>query len=227
MSNQYHRPTYTSSETHMPFNVTQVRLYGIPGLSSRKKKATDLEILTGKHKSYSIILAKTDRSGGDDDDIINKIKTIMEQGDKNDDTSTYVFIRSLIDRYMLFVGSLDIKPKEATPQSTEGSRLTFSTGIIFGYAYEGHTYDLAKPKIMLIPAQPQVIPRDDSGYDRKSDQGYMVWVVDKLEQCVEFEVNQGFIEQIVLESNLPGRRSPSMYASKMMMGHRVGRPGEP
>ena len=39
-------------------------------------------------------------------------------------------------------------------------------------------------------------------------------------------MNQGFVEQIVLEANLPGKRAPSMYAAKMMMGHRSGRLSE-
>ena len=51
----------------------------------------------------------------------------------------------------------------------------------------------------------------------------MLWIVDKLDECVEFEVNQGFVEQIVLEANLPGKRSPTMYACRMMMGHRSGK----
>ncbi|RWO31478.1 MAG: hypothetical protein EOS11_14670 [Mesorhizobium sp.] len=105
-----------------------------------------------------------------------------------------------------------------------------SCGIIVGYAYEGHCYDLPKPKIMLIPAIPELIPVDDCGYRDKyvptAREKYMLWIVDKLDECVEFEMNQGFVEQIVLEANLPGKRSPTMYASRMMMGHRGGRLGE-
>ena len=83
-----------------------------------------------------------------------------------------------------------------------------SCGIIVGYSYEGHCYDLPKPKIMLLPTNPVMIPVDDCGYDAKYDsnalQKYMLWIVDKLDECVEFEMNQGFVEQLVLEANLPG-----------------------
>lgn len=86
---------------------------------------------------------------------------------------------------------------------------------------------------MLIPSAPQPIPVDDCGYNNKvdvSDPGsadnYLLWIVDKLDECVEFEMNQGFVEQIVLEANLPGKRSPTMYASRMMMGHRGGKLGD-
>lgn len=108
-----------------------------------------------------------------------------------------------------------------------------SCGIIVGYSYEGHCYDLPKPKIMLIPSAPQPIPVDDCGYDKKVDRSnpgsadnYLLWIVDKLDECVEFEMSQGFVEQIVLDANLPGKRSPTMYASRMMMGHRGGRLGD-
>jgi hypothetical protein len=97
-----------------------------------------------------------------------------------------------------------------------------SCGIIVAFSYEGRTYDLAKPKVMIIPATPGVIPKDDSGFDTKGS-SYAVWLVDKLDDCVEFEINQGDIEQIILESNVPGKRAPNMYAGRMMMGHRSGR----
>ncbi len=55
---------------------------------------------------------------------------------------------------------------------------------------------------------------------------YMLWIVDKLDECVEFEMNQGFVEQLVLDANMPGKRSPTMYASRMQMAHRSGRLSE-
>jgi hypothetical protein len=76
---------------------------------------------------------------------------------------------------------------------------------------------------MLIRALPSPIPVDDCGYDAKAADNYKVWIVDKLDPCVEFEMNQGFVEQLVLEANLPGKRSPTMYAGRMMLAHRSGR----
>ena len=98
--------------------------------------------------------------------------------------------------------------------------------MIYGYAYEGHSYDLPKPKLMLLPTDPEDLPVDDAGYTAKAGAGYKVWVVDKLDKCLEVEVNQGFVEQLVLEANLPGKRSPTMYASRFMMGHRGGKLGD-
>ncbi|MFC3322032.1 hypothetical protein [Mesorhizobium cantuariense] len=119
-----------------------------------------------------------------------------------------------------------------TIEEAIGEGKLLSCGIIVSYSYEGHCYDLPKPKIMLVPAFPEEIPLDDCGYDKKNSQDtsvedrYMLWIVDKLDECIEFETNQGFVEQIVLDANLPGKRSPTMYASRMMMGHRGGRLGD-
>ncbi len=84
---------------------------------------------------------------------------------------------------------------------------------------------------MLIRTMPETeIPKDDCGYDEKVEKdpkkevaGYKVWIVDKLSECVELEMNQGFVEQLVLEANLPGKRSPTMYAGRMLLAHRSGR----
>jgi hypothetical protein len=97
-----------------------------------------------------------------------------------------------------------------------------SIGIIYGYAFEGHCYDLPKPMIMLIPVDPErTVPGKDCDYDGRP--GYSVWVVDKLDQCDVIEVNSGFIEQLVLDANMPGKRSPSTYRAHMQLAHRSGR----
>jgi hypothetical protein len=118
-------------------------------------------------------------------------------------------------------GTIVVSTSIGLDQVVDGKPL--SAGIIVGYSYEGHCYDLPKPKIMLIRALPSQIPVDDCGYDAKAADNYKVWIVDKLDQCVEFEMNQGFVEQLVLEANLPGKRSPTMYAGRMMLAHRSGR----
>lgn len=132
--------------------------------------------------------------------------------------SSWVFINTKIRNFMITLGAMEVGTEKPTEKLT--------SGIIFGYAYEGHCYDLPKPKIMLIPADPECIPPDDCGYDLKTKAHYRVWIVDKLDQCIELDMNQGFIEQIVLDANLPGKRSPSMYAAKFQMAHRSGRLSE-
>lgn len=98
-----------------------------------------------------------------------------------------------------------------------------STGIIYGYAFEGHCYDIPKPKIMFLPVMPEKIPADDCRFDLKDSAGYKVWVVDKLSECVEIEASRGQIDELVLEANLPGKRSPSTYRATAQVAHRSGR----
>lgn len=102
-----------------------------------------------------------------------------------------------------------------------------SIGIIYGYAYEGHCYDLPKPAIMVLPVPPKKdFPADDCGYDKKKDHHYKVWIVDKLSECQHIEVSSGFVEQLILDANMPGRRSPSTYRAHMQLAHRSGRMSE-
>ena len=232
MSDDFHRPTYTTKDPHDAFNATQVRLYGIPGLPREQKDQKMYEKYDPKKmpniQSYiyagqtALILARLlpddpppDRDVGK---YINEIPLIK------DTQSSFLFVNSIVDDYMVMIGTLDLYPDEDEKARNCKKKKIMTSGIIFAYAYEGHTYELPKPKIMLIPVKPEKeVPRDDSGYDRKNYADYTVWIVDKLDQCVEFEMNQGFVEQLVLEANLPGKRSPTMYASKAALGHRGGK----
>lgn len=106
---------------------------------------------------------------------------------------------------------------------SDASKEQLNAGLIVGYAFEGGCYDLPKPKIIFTTAKPQRIPVDDCGYDVKDSADYRVWVVDKLDKCIEVEVTEGFVEQLVLEANMPTRRSPASYRSVMQVAHRNGR----
>lgn len=225
MGDDYHRPTYTTPDFNRSFNPTQVRLYGIPGLcgiadggSDKEEKQSEkrpvADIVTGVWDDIFIIIAEYTKKAIKDNQILQKIKKIAPEIKAS--RSSYVFIDAIIKKYKIMFGAIDLDPDDKSKVMT--------SGIIFGYAYEGHAYDFPKPKIMLIPAEPETrFPDDDSGYFGKRYEGYAVWIVDKLDQCVEIEVNQGFVEQLVLEANLPGKRSPNMYAGKFQMGHRGGR----
>ncbi|TIM30686.1 MAG: hypothetical protein E5Y63_10810 [Mesorhizobium sp.] len=240
MSADCQRPTLTFPQS--AYNATQVRLYGISPNGSEL-------LLPGQEKSISgdefdISVKSTTLDLSNNEKIKAQIENISQSGKlthgqvanliaKNPsgflDGIGYATQISLdIRKFGLIVISSVISIDEMLKQEA-----ALSCGIIVGYSYEGHCYDLPKPKIMLIPSAPQPIPFDDCGYDKKFDRSdpasadnYLLWIVDKLDECVEFEINQGFVEQIVLEANLPGKRSPTMYASRMMMGHRGGRLGD-
>lgn len=129
--------------------------------------------------------------------------------------------------YFIRIGQNKDIPAFIVAANLERTEKVRSIGVIYGYAYEGHCYDLPKPVIMLLPELPELVtPADDCGYDKKFGAGYRVWVVDKLSECDHVEINSGFVEQLVLEANLPGRRSPSMYSANMQLAHRGGRLNE-
>jgi len=227
MSDDYHRPTLTFPSG--AYNATQVRLYGLGadiGLSVPGVPApfgdTGMYVETAPGKPMT------------NEQRVEVLKLLKEhdsnKGRQGILNGTIPFPK--IPVRVSYHFKIDLKNFGTAIVSTAGStfllgsapELKTSCGIIVGYAYEGHTYDLPKPKIMILPTWPEPkIPADDSESDDKEPEGYAVWLVDKLDECVELEVNQGFIEQLVLDANLPGKRAPTMYASRMTMGHRSGK----
>lgn len=205
MSDAYHRPTHTFAKNDDElniFNTTQVRLYGIHKvLDWGAENVADFGQFTLSIKGDPKSAAENSKK---------KHEGAPERG-----LSFFAIDVKNAGRVMLLA-----LPKSGTRQG-EPAKLT--AGVIYGYAYEGHCYDLPKPKIMLIPANPEMPQCDDCGYDCKKDCHYRVWVVDKLDECVEIEVSQGFVEQLVLEANMPGKRSPTTYRATMQMVHRSGR----
>lgn len=208
MSNDYHRPTLTFPDGG--YNATQVRLYGIASKTER-----DIREVNDGGRAAKF---KIDAGGFEITLTVEKGK--VEGGG---------LFASHITISMKKLGTLVMTAAISKALATRiGGKIgTISCGVIVGYAFEGHTYDLPKPKIMILPVKPEdAIPADDSGYNRKEPADYAVWLVDKLDECAEFEMNQGFVEQLVLEANMPGKRTPNMYVGRMMMGHRSGRLSE-
>ena len=202
MSDEYHRPTLTFPKGG--YNASQVRLYGISGLDKGAVK----EVGPESPATFNIEAGKFQ--------ITVSVKA---------DGGPGLFATHIVIE-MKKLGTVVMTAAISKPLA-ERTAGTISCGVIVGYAFEGHTYDLPKPKIMIIPVQPEPnIPIDDSGFAVKEPAGYAVWLVDKLDECAEFEMNQGFVEQLVLDANLPGKRAPNMYVGRMMLGHRSGKLSE-
>ncbi len=205
MSHDFHRPTLTFPKGG--YNASQVRLYGLA--SASEKEVRDV----GNAASTTFHIA-----AGDFDVTVS-----VGKDNKIDGGGLYASHIS-IEMKKLGTVVMTAAMSKALALRTGGM---ISCGVIVSYAFEGHTYDLPKPKIMILPVKPEAaIPDDDSGFKEKEAEGYAVWLVDKLDECAEFEMNQGFIEQLVLEANLPGKRAPNMYVGRMMLGHRGGKLSE-
>lgn len=207
MTQDYYRPTHTFRSG--AYNATQVRLYGIYNteplfITGSVLRIGDVEITVGKAPDHD---GDGTPDPADYKTVINVFKFKVKSGNP-------VIITTLTT----------VPDADDDDQYGEDDTEEYRTiGIIYGYAYEGHCYDLPKPAVMLLPVRPRRIPDDDCGYDEKQAEGYRVWVVDKLDECQHIEVSSGFVEQLVLEANMPGKRSPSTYSATMQFAHRSGR----
>jgi hypothetical protein len=217
MSQDFHKPTYTFPNG--AYNATEVRLYGRPGIFQKSGEVT----VNDKTFNISVSVKQKEASRKKESNKTGKVG-IFDWGIPEFEMmpTSGILLETFEVSQLIMVLSAKIIIKGTEMKGREAQEFSTATwGVIFGYAYEGHYFDLPKPKLMLLPVDPEKIPVDDAGYSEKP--GYMVWVVDKLNRCAEFEMNQGFIKELVLEANLPGKRSPTMYAARMMMGHRSGR----
>lgn len=237
MGDDFHRPTYTFPDANRAYNATQVRLYGISlppvfvGFDPTSKQWSGeirvgdiiirIESADDADQTLGDAIAKNRNAQSRADELAQHLgmtRVILNAIRVPAKVVYYFPVTTKAAGVMVLVSSIDL---------LQGILTKFmSPGIVFGYAYEGHCYDMPKPKIMLLPDLPRVIPIDDCGYDLKAGDDYRLWITDKLDECVEIDVSQGFVEQLVLEANLPGKRSPTMYGGRMMMGHRSGRLNE-
>lgn len=244
MSDEFYRPTLTFPAPGA-YNATQVRLYGIfPRHNMGIVFNSESQLLRSQSGGVDLIIGIKPGDNSGDNDLTEKDLASLKAagyGGKDDDMTVF---KRLVENNATFpigkplalvtqvaiatkkMGTVALTASISLKEAIASNKI-ISAGIVVGYAFEGHTYDLPKPKVMIIPTLPEpTIPADDSGFKQKEPHDYAVWIVDKLDECIEFEMNQGFVEQLVLEANLPGKRAPNMYAGRMMMGHRSGRLSE-
>jgi hypothetical protein len=108
--------------------------------------------------------------------------------------------------------------------------------VAYGYAFQGHCYRLSQPKVFIFetdqlrggvdPSDPK---RTGYGYQAQGcgfdsiPGAYMMWRIRASEQLLELSTTVDTAEKLILEANLPGKRSPNTYESTMQMAHRGGR----
>jgi hypothetical protein len=93
--------------------------------------------------------------------------------------------------------------------------------LVFGYAYQGHCYDLPEPTAMLLPGKTQQ-PAKGCCYD-DGNLGYQMWQVEKHEMTVQFQVTNDSFEEVILRRNLAGTKPPLAYHSAAALSHRGGK----
>ncbi len=96
--------------------------------------------------------------------------------------------------------------------------------LIYAYGYEGHTYRLPKPRIMIVhgAGKPYESTRDRDPSPSLTGRLYM-WRLSKHQQTISIEVESGELERLVLDANQPGNRAVNSYSAHMQMAHRGGK----
>lgn len=101
----------------------------------------------------------------------------------------------------------------------------YSIVLGYGYSFEGHCYRLDSNRVFIVKgsfAEPAV----GCGFDElpaAANGKYQMWRVRSSEELLEIVLNYGDVKKLILDANLPGKRSPSSYAITASLAHRDGR----
>jgi hypothetical protein len=106
------------------------------------------------------------------------------------------------------------------------SEKQYSIALGYAYAFEGHCYRLDTKRIFIIKgARPEAA--GGCGFENEKIQGskgeYNMWRIRSSEELLEISLNYGDVKKLVLDANMPGKRSPSSYAITAALAHRDGR----
>ncbi|MGH6931639.1 MAG: hypothetical protein ACREEE_04315 [Dongiaceae bacterium] len=91
---------------------------------------------------------------------------------------------------------------------------------IYGYSHEGHCYSLPKPCLLVVPRP--AVAADGCGYTGQPVP-YSMWIMDKLDRSMMMSVEQGFIEELILQQNIGGPKTPAAYGTRVQLAHRGGK----
>ncbi len=104
---------------------------------------------------------------------------------------------------------------------------TPTMALIYGYMFEGHTYQMARPRIMVVGEEKSDYRpgTGGNGIDPQPTGDLYVWRMNRESATVSIAVESGSIETLILEANTPGAASKASYASHMQTAHRGGKLG--
>ena len=106
------------------------------------------------------------------------------------------------------------------PIDDENPYLKMVIAVIYGYAFEGHCYRLDKPKLFIFEPSTAEAKADGCGF---GDGGYAMWQITAKTPILELSTNADLAEELLLNANLPGNRSPNTYGNSFALAHRNGR----
>ncbi|QRM53250.1 hypothetical protein [Sinorhizobium sp. BG8] len=99
--------------------------------------------------------------------------------------------------------------------------------LAYGYAFEGHCYRFDTPRTFIVFSGFDY-DAVGCGFDSPAAlpaflMPYRMWYVRSSDELLELSPNFGDAKALILDANLPGKRSPASYAINMSMAHRGGR----
>lgn len=126
------------------------------------------------------------------------------------------------NRYVLRSQLFEFVP--GTKGYSAKTRKEYSVALVYAYAYDGHCYRCDSLRTFIV-----IGPQDESavgcGFDAPPgvDNPYRMWRIRAATELLEIVTNYGDAKSLILDANLPGKRSPTSYAITISMGHRSGR----
>lgn len=137
-------------------------------------------------------------------------------GAKLNDSTTYADIDADDDnlRLQLIKG----RNREATSEE-------YSVVLAYGYSFEGHCYRFDSTKLFIVTG-PRDEPAVGCGFDvqiQPPNRPFSMWRIRSSSEILQLEAKAADAKTLILDSNLPGRRSPTSYSINFQMGHRSGR----
>ncbi len=114
-----------------------------------------------------------------------------------------------------------------TVPPTPVTRASYSVALTYGYSFEGHCYRLDSQRAFIIVGADDEDPIG-CGYDDLMAPpppllGYRMWRIRSSTELLEITVNFADAKTLILDANLPGKRSPNSYAIHLNTAHRNGR----
>ncbi|THA64350.1 hypothetical protein [Ensifer adhaerens] len=91
--------------------------------------------------------------------------------------------------------------------------------LAYGYAFDGHCYRLDSHRIFIVTG-PKAEAAVGCGFDSIAGASYQMWRIRASTELIEIATSFGDAQTLILDANLPGKRSPTSYAITQSMAHR-------
>lgn len=121
------------------------------------------------------------------------------------------------------IGAIGVIDGDATVEAnvtiaSAEKQATYCVLVVYGYAYDGHCYGMQKPKMMVVRKETLAGARyeafeEECGFT--SAAGYQCYEFVSSDEFAFLQMSSGSVKSMILDENLPGRRSPAVYAQTM------------